>query len=91
MEVDAAEGWHVNDDFHTQLHVRASEALALEASTMDKTVASRFDDDHAHFAVPVTPATAGEHPAETCLHFAICSDETCIPVAPTVAVVLPVQ
>jgi hypothetical protein len=41
--------------------------------------------------VPVTPQAAGEHRAESCLSFAICSDETCIPVAPSVAVVLPVQ
>jgi len=91
VEVDAAEGWHVNQEFNTQLHVRPSEPLQLAATTIGQPAASEFDDHHARFAVPVTPSNAGQHRAETCLSFAICTDETCVPVAPSVAVVLPVQ
>jgi len=91
VHVDAAEGWHVNQDFNTQLKVRANEGLRLDGSIIASAQAAEFTDHHAYFDVPVTPQAAGEHRAESCLSFAICSDETCIPVAPSVAVVLPVQ
>ena len=91
VHVEAAEGWHVNQDFNTQLKVRANEGLRLQDSVIQSAQAAEFTDHHAYFDVPVTPQAAGEHRAESCLSFAICSDETCIPVAPSVAVVLPVQ
>ena len=85
------DGWHVNQDYPTAITLRAPSAVTFPKDRLEKTDAAEFTEPRARFDVPFTPGAAGEHRCTAEVDFAICTDETCIPVQRTLAVVLPVQ
>lgn len=91
VTLTAAEGWHVNQDYPTNVTLSAPEGLSLPKSVFEKADAAEFADERARFDVPFTPGGAGEHRLTALVDFAVCTDETCIPVQRTLAVVLPVR
>jgi DsbC/DsbD-like thiol-disulfide interchange protein len=91
IRIASKEGWHVNQEYPTRITLTPAEGITLPRAELEKSDAAEFGDDVARFDVPFTPGQAGEGRCAAYVDFAICTDETCIPVQHTVAVVLPVH
>ena len=85
------DGWHVNQDYPTAITLSAPSAVTFPKDRLEKSDAAEFTEPRARFDVPFTPGAAGEHRCTAEVDFAICTEETCVPVQRTLAVVLPVQ
>ena len=91
VTVRTKNGWHVNQDYPVRVTVSGSPDIRLTKSDLERGDAAEFDEEHAHFEVPVTPTRSGEHRCTATVDFAVCTDEACIPVQRTVTTSLAVD
>ena len=83
--------WHLNQEFPFSITVESPEAVQFPKSTLAKSDAVQFTDEHAQFDVPFTPQTQGEHEVRCLVSFAVCNPQTCIPKTQRVALDLSVH
>lgn len=89
--------YHVNQQFPMTIDVSGPDGVQLPSRHLEAgggrglVDAEAFDEERAHFAVPVTPSSEGDHRVTARVNFAVCTPEACMPDERTLALVLPVS
>lgn len=91
LELRAADGRKINDDYPIKIAVAASDGVAVAKTTLEGTDAVAHDERHAAFAIGVAGKSAGERRLDLDIRFAVCSSVACELQHRTVAVPITVR
>jgi len=91
LDLRAADGRKINDDYPIKIAVAAPDGLAVAKATLESADAVARDERHAAFAIGVAGTSAGDRRLDLDIRFAVCSDVACELQHRTVAVPITVR
>ena len=90
IELTGRDGWHVNMEYPTAVHVEG-EGVSFPLARLERAQAAQFAEERVRFEVPFTPTEAGEKQVQARVQFAMCNPSNCVPEERTLTLALAVQ
>lgn len=79
IELTPRAGWHVNVGFPTSVDLEGAAELGFAKPRLERADAVAFEEQRMRFEAAITPTAAGARTVDATVHFAMCTEETCVP------------